>query len=182
MSTLELCLSGIWILFYSYWIWAARRVARTKRGESPRSIAHMLHLTILLLALVITLTHVLRMGLLGDRFLPDSPVTTITGVLVLVASLGFAVYARRHLGQYWSGAAAIKVDHRLIRSGPYALARHPIYTGFAGGVLGTAIAVGEWRGLLAFVLVFGSAVSARGQKTDPVRAVMHTVYQTAHPG
>ena len=55
-----------------------------------------------------------------------------------------------HLGRNWSGTVTVKENHELIRSGPYAIVRHPIYTGLLLAVLGTAIVFGEWRGLLAF--------------------------------
>jgi len=38
-------------------------------------------------------------------------------------------------------------------SGPYALVRHPIYSGLLLAILGTAVAIGEWRGLIAFALI-----------------------------
>jgi protein-S-isoprenylcysteine O-methyltransferase Ste14 len=50
----------------------------------------------------------------------------------------------------------VKEGHELITSGPYALVRHPIYTGLLMALAGTAIAQGEWRGLLAAALVFGA--------------------------
>ena len=40
------------------------------------------------------------------------------------------------------------------RSGPYRLVRHPIYTGLLLAFLGTAIAIGQWRGVLALLIVF----------------------------
>jgi protein-S-isoprenylcysteine O-methyltransferase Ste14 len=43
----------------------------------------------------------------------------------------------------------IKEGHQLIRSGPYARIRHPIYTGILLATIGTALAVGEYRGLVA---------------------------------
>ena len=46
----------------------------------------------------------------------------------------------------------IKRDHELIRSGPYSIVRHPIYTGFLLAILGTVIYIGEMRGLVAFAL------------------------------
>src|SRR5262249_42528448 len=87
-----------------------------------------------------------------QRFLPDSALLTTLGLLLTTVSISFAILARRQLGRYWSGTITIKADHRLIRSGPYMLSRHPIYTGIVFGMLGTAIAIGEWRGLLAFLL------------------------------
>jgi len=43
----------------------------------------------------------------------------------------------------------VKEDHALIRTGPYRHVRHPIYTGILFAFLGTAIAIGEWRSLIA---------------------------------
>jgi protein-S-isoprenylcysteine O-methyltransferase Ste14 len=48
----------------------------------------------------------------------------------------------------------IKVDHQLISSGPYAYMRHPIYSGVLFAVGGTALALGELRGVLALFLLF----------------------------
>ena len=48
----------------------------------------------------------------------------------------------------------LKADHELITGGPYRLARHPIYNGMLTGFLGSAVALGEVRGLLATLLVF----------------------------
>jgi protein-S-isoprenylcysteine O-methyltransferase Ste14 len=54
----------------------------------------------------------------------------------------------------------IKQDHQLITNGPYALVRHPIYTGLIAGLLGTVIALNQVRGLVAFVL-FSMALWAK---------------------
>ena len=66
----------------------------------------------------------------------------------------FAVWAREHLGRNWSRSVTIKEDHELITSGPYAVVRHPIYTGILTGFLGMAIAISQVRGFIVFVLVF----------------------------
>jgi protein-S-isoprenylcysteine O-methyltransferase len=39
----------------------------------------------------------------------------------------------------------VKQDHELILRGPYAVVRHPIYSGLLLALTGTAIAVGEIR-------------------------------------
>ncbi len=49
-------------------------------------------------------------------------------VLVALGIL-FAWWARIHLGTLWSGTVTQKQDHRVIDTGPYAIVRHPIYTG-----------------------------------------------------
>ncbi len=61
--------------------------------------------------------------------------------LVAVACLGFAFcwWARVHLGRLWSGHVTKKAGHRVVRTGPYALVRHPIYTGVLVAALATSL-------------------------------------------
>jgi len=47
----------------------------------------------------------------------------------------------------------IKVEHKLIRTGPYRWVRNPIYTGIIIAVIGSTIADGELLALLAIVLI-----------------------------
>lgn len=68
----------------------------------------------------------------------------------------FTVWARRHIGRNWSITVTVKEGHELIISGPYALVRHPIYTGLLLAFVGSALARAEWRGILAIALVFWS--------------------------
>jgi protein-S-isoprenylcysteine O-methyltransferase Ste14 len=102
---------------------------------------------------VLALSTDLRFGVLGRRFLPDTPLFSWCGIFILAVSASYAIWARWHLGKNWSGNLVIRPDHRLIRTGPYAFSRHPIYTGIIGGMFGTMLVVGEWRGLLALVLI-----------------------------
>jgi protein-S-isoprenylcysteine O-methyltransferase Ste14 len=95
---------------------------------------------------------------LSERFLPLSTAFYWIGLVMLATGLALAVWARRHLGRNWSGIVTVKQDHELIRSGPYGLARHPIYTGLLLAILGTAVAIGEWRGLIAFALITAAFV------------------------
>jgi protein-S-isoprenylcysteine O-methyltransferase Ste14 len=53
-------------------------------------------------------------------------------------------------------APQLKQEHELIESGPYRHVRHPIYSGLLLAFLGTTVMIGEWRALLAFVVVLGS--------------------------
>jgi protein-S-isoprenylcysteine O-methyltransferase Ste14 len=76
------------------------------------------------------------------------------GAAVTIAGLLFAVWAREHLGSNWSRSVTIKQGHELITSGPYAVVRHPIYTGILTGLLGMAIVIFQVRGFIVFVLIF----------------------------
>ncbi len=97
----------------------------------------------------------LPLPILGDRFLPRGTWCFWIGAAVTAGGLLFAVWARRHLGRNWSQAVTVKEDHALITTGPYAIVRHPIYTGLLLGLLGSAVARAEWRGLVAVALVLG---------------------------
>ena len=59
----------------------------------------------------------------------------------------------------------IKRDHELIRQGPYRLVRHPIYSGILCGAVGTSIAFGALRNLLALpLLLLGFWVKASAEE------------------
>lgn len=90
---------------------------------------------------------------LSWRWLPAWPPLVPLGLLVQGASAAFAIWARRHLGRYWSGAITTKADHQLVRSGPYRFVRHPIYSGMLGMFLGTALVSGAWHGLVGMALI-----------------------------
>jgi len=74
---------------------------------------------------------------------------------IVVAGAAFTVWARITLGRNWSAEVTFKQDHELIESGPYALARHPIYTGLIVMALGTAINYGRAIGFALLVALCG---------------------------
>jgi len=74
-------------------------------------------------------------------------------VIVTIAGLLFAVWARLALGSNWSGTVTIKANHQLIRRGPYRFIRHPIYTGMLAALLATVITQRLVTGLLGFAVV-----------------------------
>jgi protein-S-isoprenylcysteine O-methyltransferase Ste14 len=76
-----------------------------------------------------------------------------TAVAALLLVLHVPVWARRHLATNWSADVTLKENHELITSGPYGWARHQIYTGLLLGFIGTALAVGRWRGVAAVGLM-----------------------------
>ena len=140
--------------------WSRRSAPRpTARRESLAS--RLLHVVPLVVGGV----------LIGWRAMPwaalmPAPVATLAarstgiGVRCWSPGLAFAVWARVHLGRNWSGSVTVKEGHELIRTGPYAYVRHPIYTGLITAVLGTAIASGTVRALLGLVII---VVSLRAQ-------------------
>lgn len=85
-------------------------------------------------------------------------------MLVGLATLGFAFtwWARVHLGRLWSSTVTRKSDHRVVNTGPYAIVRHPIYTGILVAMLATALLRGTAAALVGFaLLIAGFYLKAR---------------------
>jgi protein-S-isoprenylcysteine O-methyltransferase Ste14 len=101
-----------------------------------------------------------RLGVawLDARYIARTPTSFWIGTVITLVGLAFSVWARRHLGRNWSAIVTLKQGHELVTSGPYALVRHPIYTGLLFGFIGTAIAQGRRTGLLAVVLFYLTAL------------------------
>ncbi len=144
-------IAGLWLAWLAYWIIAARNVKPLRRQESIGS--RLTHLVPLGIGAVLMASARFPDSRLDGRFLPSSRAIYWAGALMVAGGLAFMVWARRHLGRNWSSRVALKHDHELIRTGPYALVRHPIYSGLLLAILGTAIAFGQWLDALAFVFI-----------------------------
>jgi protein-S-isoprenylcysteine O-methyltransferase Ste14 len=70
-----------------------------------------------------------------------------------LAGIAFAWWARIHLGRLWSRWVVRKADHRIIQTGPYAIVRHPIYTGISLTALATATITGTTSACLGAALM-----------------------------
>jgi protein-S-isoprenylcysteine O-methyltransferase Ste14 len=137
----------MWVAWVVYWLVAAFDVKRTRWRQpvGPES----LHGIPLLICTVLWLAPRWEPAALTAQIWPRGPVPGFVGTAMVAAGIGYACWARVHLGRNWSSKIVLKEDHALIRTGPYALVRHPIYTGMLLALFGSALAVAEWRGFLA---------------------------------
>ena len=78
------------------------------------------------------------------------------GAVLLIVATGFTLWARIALGTMWSSSPVAKERHVLRTEGPYAVTRHPIYTGILGMVLGSAVVLnfGAWVWVFVLLVVF----------------------------
>ena len=145
-------LAGPWIAWLIYWGIRALGNKTVARRESWGSM--LAHIVPAVIGGALIVRRPGGPGLAGyylpREFLLDA---YWAGVLLIVAGLGFSVWAREYLGRNWSGTVTLKEDHELVRRGPYAWVRHPIYTGILLAVIGCAVAQGQWRGLIGVALV-----------------------------
>ncbi len=139
-----------WLAWALYWRAESRAAKANVWAESIAS--RLMHVVPTLVAGLLLVLDVPVWGL-DERLWPASEATAWAGWLVTVAGLSFTVWARRHLAANWSADVTLKENHELITSGPYGWARHPIYTGLLLGFMGTALAVGRWRGVAAVGLM-----------------------------
>jgi protein-S-isoprenylcysteine O-methyltransferase Ste14 len=149
-----------WLL---YWIVSAWGVRRNERGESETQ--RLRTALVLGFGVFLIFARASRLGALDRRFVPDSEAGRVVALIMVISGLGFSVWARVHLGKFWSARVTLKEGHQLIQSGPYARVRHPIYSGIALAMIGTALFVGEWRALLgAGVFMVGHWLKARREE------------------
>jgi protein-S-isoprenylcysteine O-methyltransferase Ste14 len=139
---------AMWCVIEIYWDAARKSAAPASSSESRASRWRHLLLTSAAQILIFIPIHGLR-----QRCLPASAIVTAAGLTLNVMGLALAIWARRCLGRYWSGEITIKVEHKLIRSGPYRVLRHPIYTALLSLYAGTAIVSGELHALIGLALV-----------------------------
>jgi protein-S-isoprenylcysteine O-methyltransferase Ste14 len=78
---------------------------------------------------------------------------TLSILFLLLAAL-LSWTGVRALGRHLRFDAALAADHQLVRSGPYRVVRHPIYTSMLCTLLGTGFIVAPWPLLLAALMVF----------------------------
>ena len=148
----ELAVTASWWVFLAYWIIVGRRVNRT--AEQEKWSSRLPHMVIMVGAFTILFWKGMPLGILDRRLLPGRPTIWAVGIAIAWLGVALAIWARNHIGQYWSSRVTLKEGHQLIRSGPYAWVRHPIYSGLLLAVMGTAIVMGRWRDVVAVLLVF----------------------------
>jgi protein-S-isoprenylcysteine O-methyltransferase Ste14 len=143
--------AACWICLFSYW-WVKSRTVKDNT-YSQASASRMVYLFFVVLSFALVFAPFLSIGPLGYPLFPQTEISGLTGTVICLCGVSFAIWARAILGNNWSGKITLKKDHELIQTGPYRLARHPIYTGLIFAMLGTAITVGEVRGGISVIIM-----------------------------
>jgi protein-S-isoprenylcysteine O-methyltransferase Ste14 len=136
MRDVELVFAVVWAAFWVYWIVAAvsMKGGRVRWGREAR-------IRVVLLVLVIVLV---RLGAFRGHGVHTDPLREGIGLVLFVAGLAFAIWARLNIGRNWGTPMMQKDEPELVTSGPYRLVRHPIYSGILVAGAGTAVALSWW--------------------------------------
>jgi protein-S-isoprenylcysteine O-methyltransferase Ste14 len=143
MRAVEVVYAIGWGVFWTYWFVSAFSV---KKGRVNWSRELRIRAVIVVLAILL-----FRLGAFQNGGLNVDPRLVGPGLVIFAAGLGFAVWARIHIGRNWGSPMSQKDEPELVTSGPYRLVRHPIYTGVLVGGIGTAVAL-NWVWLIAVAL------------------------------
>ena len=165
----------LWAVWLVGWLAAAGWAARTVTRQSPA--ARLTHGVLIWVGAALLFFRPGRLGPLTHRILAPAEWMAWAGLLLAAAGLAFACWARVHLGRFWSSAVTLKADHALVRGGPYALTRHPIYSGLLLAVAGTALARDSLGGLLGLAFLGAGIVVKVRQEERLLREHFGPAYE-----
>jgi protein-S-isoprenylcysteine O-methyltransferase Ste14 len=152
----------LWVPFIAFWVVAARETRRSRARVRGASSSIRSGLYIAGGALIFLSP---PLGPLDDRFVPAVVEVGAAGWLLTALGMLFSIWARLSLGRNWSGRVVLKEGQELISSGPYALVRHPIYTGLLVALAGGALYDGRWRAMLGLAFfAIGFWLKARSEE------------------
>ncbi len=143
MRAIEIVFTIAWAAFWLYWLVASFSM---KGGRAPRTRVDRGRAVLIVAVIVL-----IRLGAFRNHGLNTDPWRAGLGLLFLALGLGFAIWARVHIGHNWGTPMTRKIEPELVTSGPYHLVRHPIYSGILVAGVGTAVAL-SWMWLITVVL------------------------------
>jgi protein-S-isoprenylcysteine O-methyltransferase Ste14 len=149
MSASEIIIT-CWCIFFFVWLVSAARAKPTVEMQSLASrLAHRIPVGIGWWLFLFPNFP----GELNRQILPRAAELRIAGAAICVCGLIFTIWARQTLAGNWSSDVTFKREHELIRTGPYRIVRHPIYTGLLVMFVGTGLHIGQLRCMIGFPLI-----------------------------
>ena len=132
-------IGALWILWVASWavgsLWTAPTAKAAGRSERPFRLLMIAGALLFVLGSAAQRTADFQLWNLGTPALWAL-------VAVQAAAFTFTWWARLHLGRLWSSDVVLKEAHRVVDTGPYAIVRHPIYTGVIVALIVTALWIG----------------------------------------
>jgi protein-S-isoprenylcysteine O-methyltransferase Ste14 len=161
--------SAAWMLAITMWVlWAWPYIFRAPKVQKRQSI------TVAGPSLVGLLLETTAMWMVWLFRVPagwrENPFV-LAAALVLGATGDVLMWtAIKHLGRQFRIQAGLYQDHQLVRSGPYAVVRHPIYASLLVLTLATGLLRAPWPWLVAALAVFVVGTEIRVRTEDRLLA------------
>ncbi|MDP9112153.1 MAG: isoprenylcysteine carboxylmethyltransferase family protein [Acidobacteriota bacterium] len=148
--------TGAPIFWATFLLWIVLELiaSRTKRS-ADRSHARdrgSYSLIVVLLLVGLTLDFTFTARLPQAAILWKRSWVFFSGIGLMLAGIAFRWWAITTLGKFFTFDVAVQSGQKVVNSGPYRYIRHPSYTGALMTQLGIGLALGNWAGLLAFML------------------------------
>lgn len=129
----------LFIIIGSICMWLTQPPVSMKETSDKKSSDRFSVVLILLMSLVSVVVPVVDWAYFSGHS-SNVSVFTLLGILMIVTGISFRAWAVNSLGKYFTATVQIKEDHKLVKTGPYRIVRHPSYTGaflaiIAGGVI-----------------------------------------------
>ena len=140
----------IWLALVLVWVAGALRTKRTVKNQS--SAWQVLYTVILVVGVYLIFAKQIGIPWLDRQLFSVTVPIALAGLLVVLMGVVFSIWARLMLGDNWSNRVTVKENHTLVRSGPYRIVRHPIYSGILLGMLGSALQRGEMRSFVGVII------------------------------
>ena len=139
----------------------ARRRAVAERGASLRTSAGLPQIV----PYFFWVPYVVVALRLGPKITLDQALQ-LGGVALSVLGIACSMWAIVTLGRHYDLVLEVHAGHELVRTGPFAWVRHPVYTGLAIHFIGTCLATGNVLLILGTLLVTFPAFYARARAEE----------------
>jgi protein-S-isoprenylcysteine O-methyltransferase Ste14 len=135
------------------------QVRRVRRGANNVDVGAEVVFRLGFLTGILTLP--LATSIAPGARIPWPEAALVVGVAVAWLGLVVRWWSFRTLGQYFTLVLLTSPDQAVVDRGPYRVLRHPSYTGLLMVVLGCALMIGNWVGVLACSAWVGGAIVYR---------------------
>jgi protein-S-isoprenylcysteine O-methyltransferase Ste14 len=164
MTIVHWIIGALWLVFLAYWVIAAIGVKRNIAATPWWKYAAFRLAIAALIIVAMSIPAVRRALRLAHPHFEHDPLLGAIGVLLVALGVGLAIFARIYIGRNWGTPMSRKQDPELVTGGPYAVIRHPIYSGIILATLGTMIGLSIVWVVPLIVLIPYFIYSARAEE------------------
>lgn len=151
---IKIGLNATWLIVLTYWGISGLSTKKIKHQEPFFQRFVQYWLPLIIAVFLLGPGEWFGHSWLRENFIAHTNLVGTIGLSISVTGAIIACTSRYTLGKNWSLSVQEKEDHQLIQNGMYKVVRHPIYTGLLFLFLGNVIIVGDYRGIIAILIVF----------------------------